>query len=155
MGMIMSPIHAIERVNFRDLKEGAKVSRIVKGRHGATFVLTESGSVLTDARINRKVALVNHCEREVAALVALGLVTKAEAKLYRELDQLRDRRRHCMQQVASMSTLAVSLGITFTAAQEKRLSKYATAVDAELDAAKAKAAKLNAIRAANEAKPAA
>lgn len=151
MGYLESSIHAISRIRFGTMNEGVSVDRLVKASRGITYVLTKLGSVVTDGGLGKSVSLMDYTNEAVKALVALDLVTKAEAKAHREcmrhLQVTQDRHGR----VEQFNRLAVRFGIELTPAQNKRLGMYrAEGKQAHLDLLKRVDA-LNAKRAEKEA----
>ena len=86
MGNIMSRIKAIDDTEFRPLTSVAEAYKLIQSNR-KTYVLTKEGKVHTDSTVSGKVCFINGCADDVAALVAFGLVTKAEAKVHRAIDR--------------------------------------------------------------------
>lgn len=110
MGNIMSRIKAIDDTEFRPLTSVAEAHKLIQCNR-KTYVLTKDGKVHTDSTVGGKVCFINGCADDVAALVAFGLVTKAEAKVHRAIDRQQSKLREKRDEAGRFQRMAERIGV--------------------------------------------
>lgn len=157
MGCLESPVQAIANVRFNAMKTAdgvSDVTRITKSGAWVIYALTKRGAVYTNGSMGRSIHLTGSTGDEAAALLGLGLITKAELRAHKQWVLALKAWRNANDDVRRFEERCGRLGITLTADQKAKAEAAREEAEQALKDARIAAQRLNADRSAREAKAA-